>query len=536
MEVIIKKGEKDMEERTTKMIMEGEKDKFPPRIPPSKISTSSSSSSHHHHHVRCLRPPPPPPPRLLPGILIIFCVLLSVVSLGDVARGQHLGRVPPAVIVISNPGERGLIPAQPFWPPQAHAAAATTTTASIPISTPSQHARAHLNEVETGVVVQDHGYRKAPPGASTPLPRLVLAALFRLAAEDQALTAQPASATHEPTPVTPTVDTTNPAPTPLSEEHTPFFLPSQPDPHLSTQLPTFPGTQFPRQPHTPARLQPESILQSLPPSQSHSGVEHVRPASLVKSGVTNPTQPLRVHQRQGHHANGAALTDRPRHHQGAQSPLRQLATAPPAPFPGVKPGHSRGSANAAHLLGVTQPPAKPLGRPLPTDRPVPRPRPLQPPTRPPLETKPAQPSIQPPQSKGVSTTSDQSKSEEDYYYYYYGDEDYYYYDDYGNSAGRDSSERGTSPARPVRNLPLSPLLLPHGPQPRAPSRFLRPSSGRPMDPAAAPDVLNLKGRTPLGCCLTHATPPPGTSFPSSPRRRHCQTVSPSPTPPSNTPR
>lgn len=92
---------------------------------------------------------------------------------------QHLSRVPAAQVTVTNPGERGLIPAQPYWPP-------TTPTIrpfpNPPAPTSSKHSRAHLNKVESGVRVQDHGYRKAPAGASQPLPTVVLNALRQLEA------------------------------------------------------------------------------------------------------------------------------------------------------------------------------------------------------------------------------------------------------------------------------------------------------------------------------------------------------------------
>ncbi|KAK3850582.1 hypothetical protein Pcinc_042722 [Petrolisthes cinctipes] len=104
--------------------------------------------------------------------------------------GQHLSRVPIAQVVITNPGERGLIPAQPFWPPTFSITStpaihrrATTQPPNLP---PQQgahaqtHTDAHLNEVESGVVVLDHGYREAEANADQQLPPVVLNALKKI--------------------------------------------------------------------------------------------------------------------------------------------------------------------------------------------------------------------------------------------------------------------------------------------------------------------------------------------------------------------
>ncbi|XP_053655109.1 mucin-2 isoform X1 [Cherax quadricarinatus] len=99
---------------------------------------------------------------------------LCVVS--GLGVSQHLNRIPAAQVSITNPGERGLIPAQPYSPPTP-----STTPPTPPTPPPaSPHTHAHLNEIESGVYVQDHGYRRAPAGATTVLPSLVLDALTLL--------------------------------------------------------------------------------------------------------------------------------------------------------------------------------------------------------------------------------------------------------------------------------------------------------------------------------------------------------------------
>ena len=355
--------------------------------------------------------------------LTAVCVA-GVVGLGDVSAGQHLGRVPPALVVITNPGERGLIPAQPFWP-----APSSTTTTTIPAQNPisppsSEHTRAHLNEVESGVLVQDHGYRKAPPGFNQPLPRLVLAALFQLEADDHRFTT---------TATTPDQHTTNLPIPPLKADNTPSFVPSPPHPLQTTpQLSPARDNQLPSQPHTGTQPELESRLQSL--SQ-----EDVRPASSLKGGTTlAPIQVVPVHQRTpvALPGDGAANTQHARHRPKVQPLLGHSNVKPHAMLPFTRPMHTLVSTppslHDTQLVDATQM----QDRPLPTHIPAPRPHPLQPPTRPSPGGRLEQPVLEPTLTKGFTTTT-HPKSEDDYYYYYYSDDDYHYYDDYGNSPGKD---------------------------------------------------------------------------------------------------
>ncbi|KAK4307574.1 hypothetical protein Pmani_020718 [Petrolisthes manimaculis] len=118
----------------------------------------------------------------------MFLTILLCLSVSVSVVGQHLSRVPIAQVVITNPGERGLIPAQPFWPPTFSISStpaihrrATTQPPSLPQRPHAYtHTDAHLNEVESGVVVLDHGYREAEANADQQLPPVVLNALKKI--------------------------------------------------------------------------------------------------------------------------------------------------------------------------------------------------------------------------------------------------------------------------------------------------------------------------------------------------------------------
>ncbi|XP_042242421.1 protein transport protein sec31-like [Homarus americanus] len=102
--------------------------------------------------------------------------LLCVVS--GWGASQHLSRVPSAQVSITNPGERGLIPAQPYWPPTPSPTHLRPPAAlTKPLVVRHAHAHAHLNEIESGVSIQEHGYRRPPAGVSKALPTVVLDAL-----------------------------------------------------------------------------------------------------------------------------------------------------------------------------------------------------------------------------------------------------------------------------------------------------------------------------------------------------------------------
>ncbi|XP_042863390.1 proline-rich protein 36-like isoform X1 [Penaeus japonicus] len=121
--------------------------------------------------------------------MILFWILLCAAS--GLTAGQQLGRIPLARVTVTNPGEFGLIPGQPFWPPTTTSPPTTTVTplnppitaASPPVAT--EHASAHLNEIEVkggGIRVQDHGYRTPPKGKIKPIAPIILQALRRLEA------------------------------------------------------------------------------------------------------------------------------------------------------------------------------------------------------------------------------------------------------------------------------------------------------------------------------------------------------------------
>ncbi|XP_071536644.1 uncharacterized protein [Panulirus ornatus] len=107
-----------------------------------------------------------------PTISIVVALLCVVCEWGAT---QHLSRVPAAQVTVTNPGERGLIPAQPYWPPTIPPPTRQLPTPSTPTS--PKHARAHLSKIESGVRVQDHGHRKAPAGATQLTPTVEFAAL-----------------------------------------------------------------------------------------------------------------------------------------------------------------------------------------------------------------------------------------------------------------------------------------------------------------------------------------------------------------------
>nr|XP_027221897.1 uncharacterized protein LOC113814023 [Penaeus vannamei] len=120
--------------------------------------------------------------------MFVLCILLCAVS--GRAAGQHLGRIPLARVTVTNPGEFGLIPGQPFWPPITKPPPTTSPPLNPPITAASppvaaEHASAHLNEIEVkgeGIRVQDHGYRTPPKGKSQPIAPIILQALRRLEA------------------------------------------------------------------------------------------------------------------------------------------------------------------------------------------------------------------------------------------------------------------------------------------------------------------------------------------------------------------
>ncbi|XP_066990480.1 mucin-2-like [Macrobrachium rosenbergii] len=111
-------------------------------------------------------------------------VMEEGVAVVDLSFGQHLGRIPSALVGVANPGERGLIPAQPFWPTTNSNNPPSTLEVAVPENTTptvTEHASAHLEKVTSpNVRVQDHGYRQPPPGTSKPLTPVVLNALEEL--------------------------------------------------------------------------------------------------------------------------------------------------------------------------------------------------------------------------------------------------------------------------------------------------------------------------------------------------------------------